>query len=81
MIFPFYKFKCPGCKNPLEFHSRLSGNEINCPSCGDKIELPPPGEADGKNTWGNWCKGIFLATSALIIIFILALIIGFLAGR
>jgi putative FmdB family regulatory protein len=80
MLFPFYKFRCPECKNPFEFHSRLSGDTVKCPSCGKKIKIPSPENAEGKNTWGNWSKGIFLATSFLIALFLLGLLVYFFHG-
>jgi transcription elongation factor Elf1 len=77
MIFPFYKFNCPGCGNPIEFHERLSGGKTNCPSCGKNIEIPAPREAKGKNTWGNWSKGVFLGTSVVISLLIILLLVSF----
>lgn len=35
-------FNCPKCEQELAVDSSGAGNEINCPSCGEKIVIPPP---------------------------------------
>ncbi|MGD0614487.1 MAG: hypothetical protein ABSA69_03480, partial [Verrucomicrobiota bacterium] len=36
-------FNCPECEQELEVDSSGAGTEIDCPSCGEKILIPPPG--------------------------------------
>ncbi len=38
-------FNCPECEQELEVDSSGAGNEIDCPSCGEKILIPQPGTA------------------------------------
>lgn len=36
-------FNCPKCEQELEVDSSGIGSEIDCPSCGETIQIPPPG--------------------------------------
>jgi DNA-directed RNA polymerase subunit RPC12/RpoP len=42
-------FNCPKCEQELEVDSAGAGTEIDCPSCGEKILIPPP-DAKGTRT-------------------------------
>jgi DNA-directed RNA polymerase subunit RPC12/RpoP len=51
-------FNCPQCQQELEVDSSGAGSEIDCPSCGETIVIPPPGTegtrtASGADTTGN----------------------------
>ena len=35
-----YKFRCPRCLQSLAAPPELMGHAIDCPSCGDRIQLP-----------------------------------------
>src|SRR5947209_523171 len=35
-------FNCPKCEQELAVDSSGAGSEINCPSCGEPIVIPPP---------------------------------------
>jgi transcription elongation factor Elf1 len=39
-------FNCPKCQQELEVDAAGAGQEIACPSCGAKIRIPEPAEAD-----------------------------------
>ena len=39
-------FKCQNCEQELSVDSSGSGSEIECPSCGQKIIIPQPDQAD-----------------------------------
>ena len=40
-------FDCPKCNQQLAVDSSGAGSELNCPSCGEKIVVPPPPSSRG----------------------------------
>lgn len=40
-------FNCPKCQQQLEVDASGAGEEILCPSCGEKIRIPEPAAAAG----------------------------------
>jgi len=47
-----FKFSCPFCEQHLQCDERLSGRQIQCPSCNHLIRVPPSPaqEAQGNYT-------------------------------
>ena len=41
-------FKCPYCEKPLKVDASAVGRKVDCPECGQEIEIPiePPSELD-----------------------------------
>lgn len=40
-----YTFKCPGCQTELGAEDSWAGMNLDCPTCGKKITVPPPPRA------------------------------------
>ena len=45
-------FDCPHCEQELEVDAAGAGSEIECPSCGEKITIPKPGDAGARVSGG-----------------------------
>ena len=45
-------FDCPHCEQELEVESTGAGSEIQCPSCGERITIPKPGDAGTRISGG-----------------------------
>ena len=45
-------FDCPHCEQELEVDATGAGSEIECPSCGEKITIPKPGDAGARVSGG-----------------------------
>lgn len=38
-------YRCVRCAHPLESPARMAGGKINCPSCGQRLQIPQPASA------------------------------------
>lgn len=45
-------FDCPHCEQELEVDSAGAGSEIECPSCGETITIPKPGDSGTRTSGG-----------------------------
>jgi ribosomal protein S27E len=45
-------FDCPHCEQELEVDAAGSGSEIECPSCGESITIPKPGDPGARVSGG-----------------------------
>lgn len=45
-------FDCPHCEQELEVDASGAGSDIQCPSCGETITIPKPGDAGARTSGG-----------------------------
>ncbi len=50
-------FDCPHCEQELEVDAGGAGSEIECPSCGEKITIPKPGDPGARVSGGVDLEG------------------------
>jgi len=50
-------FDCPQCEQELEVDATGAGSEIQCPSCGEKITIPKPGDPGARVSGGVDLEG------------------------
>lgn len=50
------RYRCARCNKPLESPAHLAGHKINCPDCGQRLQVPPssaPPPADNRTSIAN----------------------------
>ncbi len=47
------RFQCPTCQKVLKAPDEGTGRKINCPKCGQRLQIPPPIQAQNKTVLGQ----------------------------
>src|SRR5262245_60975206 len=60
-----FTYHCPACRNLLEANHQEAGQKVQCPTCAQKIRIPPPPSRANEKTILGEVDEIVATESAL----------------